>query len=130
MFVLFFFVSSRRRHTRCALVTGVQTCALPICLGRLLGLLCLLVGGFSRCIGLSRKPVPISGLLKKRGARAGSRRLRSLASRLIRHISGARRVVRKPALEFRQGLILGIRLLASDLARNHVTNTGVTSGRE
>src|SRR3546814_4511710 len=25
-----FFVSSRRRHTRCALVTGVQTCALPI----------------------------------------------------------------------------------------------------
>src|SRR3546814_9875336 len=29
MYVLFFF-SSRRRHTRCALVTGVQTCALPI----------------------------------------------------------------------------------------------------
>src|SRR3546814_3281893 len=29
-FLLFFF-SSRRRHTRCALVTGVQTCALPIC---------------------------------------------------------------------------------------------------
>src|SRR3546814_7545278 len=30
-FVLCFF-SSRRRHTRCALVTGVQTCALPISL--------------------------------------------------------------------------------------------------
>src|SRR3546814_3291253 len=29
LFLLFFF-SSRRRHTRCALVTGVQTCALPI----------------------------------------------------------------------------------------------------
>src|SRR3546814_7172075 len=28
--VLYFFFSSRRRHTRCALVTGVQTCALPI----------------------------------------------------------------------------------------------------
>src|SRR3546814_3532582 len=28
--VYFFFFSSRRRHTRCALVTGVQTCALPI----------------------------------------------------------------------------------------------------
>src|SRR3546814_9728906 len=28
--ILFFFFSSRRRHTRCALVTGVQTCALPI----------------------------------------------------------------------------------------------------
>src|SRR3546814_9324243 len=36
MFYLFvwfccvFFFSSRSRHTRCALVTGVQTCALPI----------------------------------------------------------------------------------------------------
>src|SRR3546814_2132765 len=29
LFMVFFF-SSRRRHTRCALVTGVQTCALPI----------------------------------------------------------------------------------------------------
>src|SRR3546814_8559684 len=29
--ILFF--SSRRRHTRCALVTGVQTCALPISKG-------------------------------------------------------------------------------------------------
>src|SRR3546814_17676254 len=32
-FVVFFF-SSRRRHTRCALVTGVQTCALPISSGQ------------------------------------------------------------------------------------------------
>src|SRR3546814_5001921 len=32
--MLFFFFSSRRRHTRCALVTGVQTCALPICANR------------------------------------------------------------------------------------------------
>src|SRR3546814_4141275 len=31
IFVLCCFFSSRRRHTRCALVTGVQTCALPIC---------------------------------------------------------------------------------------------------
>src|SRR3546814_5959203 len=30
MIFVFFFFSSRRRHTRCALVTGVQTCALPI----------------------------------------------------------------------------------------------------
>src|SRR3546814_13552536 len=28
--MFFFLFSSRRRHTRCALVTGVQTCALPI----------------------------------------------------------------------------------------------------
>src|SRR3546814_1583780 len=31
MYTFFYcFISSRRRHTRCALVTGVQTCALPI----------------------------------------------------------------------------------------------------
>src|SRR3546814_4807541 len=32
MVQIVFFFSSRRRHTRCALVTGVQTCALPICI--------------------------------------------------------------------------------------------------
>src|SRR3546814_18376863 len=31
--VVVFFFSSRRRHTRCALVTGAQTCALPISWG-------------------------------------------------------------------------------------------------
>src|SRR3546814_20336101 len=30
VFLFVFFFSSRRRHTRCAVVTGVQTCALPI----------------------------------------------------------------------------------------------------
>src|SRR3546814_2201013 len=30
LYFLIFFFSSRRRHTSCALVTGVQTCALPI----------------------------------------------------------------------------------------------------
>src|SRR3546814_6031456 len=30
LLVFIFFFSRRRRHTRCALVTGVQTCALPI----------------------------------------------------------------------------------------------------
>src|SRR3546814_2589915 len=40
LYVWFFFFSSRRRHTRCALVTGVQTCALPI-----------LVSGRSRTVG-------------------------------------------------------------------------------
>src|SRR3546814_5832744 len=41
----FFFFSSRRRHTRCALVTGVQTCALPI-LERWfdLGVSCVVIG--------------------------------------------------------------------------------------
>src|SRR3546814_2507002 len=35
--VFIFFFSSRRRHTRCALVTGVQTCALPIYAGSVTG---------------------------------------------------------------------------------------------
>src|SRR6188472_2241563 len=34
VYVVFFFFSSRRRHTRCETVTGVQTCALPILEGR------------------------------------------------------------------------------------------------
>src|SRR3546814_9041291 len=34
-----FFFSSRRRHTRCALVTGVQTCALPILEGTTIAVL-------------------------------------------------------------------------------------------
>src|SRR3546814_15539898 len=38
--VCFLFFSSRRRHTICALVTGVQTCALPI------SFLAGLAGGF------------------------------------------------------------------------------------
>src|SRR3546814_8200649 len=33
LWLFFFFFSSRRRHTSCALVTGVQTCALPISRG-------------------------------------------------------------------------------------------------
>src|SRR3546814_941882 len=36
--VVCFFFSSRIRHTRCALVTGVQTCALPICFQMLIGI--------------------------------------------------------------------------------------------
>src|SRR3546814_3707417 len=44
---VFFFFSDRRRHTRCALVTGVQTCALPIWVAdRVLDHLKLLDGDF------------------------------------------------------------------------------------
>src|SRR3546814_17604109 len=54
-----FFFSSRRRHTRCALVTGVQTCALPI--SRLPG----------RSAAQSSALLPQFGLA---GVRAGGRR--------------------------------------------------------
>src|SRR3546814_4690292 len=43
MFSIYLFFSSRRRHTRCALVTGVQTCALPISLTREMGTALLLI---------------------------------------------------------------------------------------
>src|SRR3546814_2143498 len=42
VFCLFFF-SSRRRHTICSLVTGVQTCALPIWVRQEQGSLCYIV---------------------------------------------------------------------------------------
>src|SRR3546814_3702398 len=51
-FFLFFF-SSRRRHTRCALVTGVQTCALPIL--HTCGELCLSPVGLSSITKLAPK---------------------------------------------------------------------------
>src|SRR3546814_1662618 len=50
LLVLFFFVfSSRRRHTRCALVTGVQTCALPI--------LCLIIAPWNYPVNLTFGPL-------------------------------------------------------------------------
>src|SRR3546814_20891710 len=50
IFVLLFVVSSRRRHTRCALVTGVQTCALPIYGASLVRLSCGRAGLRRRCL--------------------------------------------------------------------------------
>src|SRR3546814_1007901 len=57
---IFFFFSSRRRHTRCALVTGVQTCALPISAGG------LLKGGRSQQFECTDQPVK-----KDRSTRTG-----------------------------------------------------------
>src|SRR3546814_2258089 len=73
LFSLSFFFSSRRRHTRCALVTGVQTCALPISitLGGL-SLLTLLIGRIDRHHGrllmLEDRLAEIAG---QRGAELG-----------------------------------------------------------
>src|SRR3546814_9680033 len=49
MMILVFICSSRRRHTRCALVTGVQTCALPIFIGSSTQL-------FSICSAVAERP--------------------------------------------------------------------------
>src|SRR3546814_8895766 len=51
LYVVFFFFSSRRRHTRCALVTGVQTCALPILTKPIVGTF-VLAAAFSLAINL------------------------------------------------------------------------------
>src|SRR3546814_1423079 len=89
-FFIFFFFSSRRRHTRCALVTGVQTCALPIypCgVDRHRGRLrrCQ-----SQCAG-GGQPVAAGGAC--RGAATGSGAVRTLPAaqpRLLRNLAGCR----------------------------------------
>src|SRR3546814_11416480 len=52
-----FFFSSRRRHTRCALVTGVQTCALPILLAARHRRIPVLLAGFICCAAMAPLPV-------------------------------------------------------------------------
>src|SRR3546814_2700367 len=54
------FFSSRRRHTRCALVTGVQTCALPI-----------LFGGITR--GVADLPARVTSCVPNRPRRVARR---------------------------------------------------------
>src|SRR3546814_15911966 len=51
LFTYVFLFSSRRRHTRCALVTGVQTCALPISMKARGATTLLVSGGFTRFTG-------------------------------------------------------------------------------
>src|SRR3546814_10305833 len=53
---IIFFFSSRRRHTRCALVTGVQTCALPILMT--LDAFCEVVDRYFEGPDWEAKPVP------------------------------------------------------------------------
>src|SRR6184192_2443738 len=49
----FFFFSSRRRHTRCRLVTGVQTCALPITLADVYEARCIIEPAAVRLLATS-----------------------------------------------------------------------------
>src|SRR3546814_4964814 len=72
MYYVFFF-SSRRLHTRCALVTGVQTCALPICYRRTW----LLVDVMNRCF---RAPLVETAA---GGSHGGGARLTTLGADLL-----------------------------------------------
>src|SRR3546814_4611509 len=56
---VFFFLSSRRRHTRCALVTGVQTCALPIS--------CVAAQTFAEVGGFVQKGAPLVSVVPRDG---------------------------------------------------------------
>src|SRR3546814_7654733 len=74
-FIIFVF-ASRRRHTRCALVTGVQTCALPICLLLLVGGALVLVEWFQLVKAMTlgggaRAALGILGPILVLGAMAG-----------------------------------------------------------
>src|SRR3546814_9605798 len=60
---LCFFFSSRRRHTRCALVTGVQTCALPISLDNFLMTMNISVFSFTAVARRAREMMPEGGSL-------------------------------------------------------------------
>src|SRR3546814_9069112 len=61
--LFFFFFSSRRRHTICALVTGVQTCALPI-----------LSSAIATFVAEIRKRCPLDNPLSAKGVARGRRR--------------------------------------------------------
>src|SRR3546814_11965276 len=62
---MFFFFSSRRRHTRCALVTGVQTCALPILciITSIIGTYFVRLGGSNNVMGAMYKGFLVSAVL-------------------------------------------------------------------
>src|SRR3546814_6963714 len=85
--IVCFFFSSRRRHTICALVTGVQTCALPICfwIGNVL-LLVLnipLIGVWVRILMIPRRllfPVIVS-LIRSEERREGKECVSTCRSR-------------------------------------------------
>src|SRR3546814_3990676 len=97
MTLVFFFFSSRRRHTRCALVTGVQTCALPISSGR--------------------KAAAAGGAGDRRDRETKASTLGLTPHHFLRPNEAAKRLlVHKPKLQtrFQQGLARGMSVLRSE----------------
>src|SRR3546814_2071499 len=78
LFFFAFFFSSRRRHTICALVTGVQTCALPI-----LYLLTPDDNDTARLLERARAVVAQAALLQYRNKGAGNALRREQATALL-----------------------------------------------
>src|SRR3546814_1275892 len=71
--MIMFFFSSRRRHTSCALVTGVQTCALPIFAAAFVFGLCVSADG-AQCLFAETPDVAI-GLVALPGYAHGGAQL-------------------------------------------------------
>src|SRR3546814_6343079 len=85
-----FFFSSRRRHTSCALVTGVQTCALPICRRR---------GGarsHAACTPASPPPPPAASRQRRRSRNPVQRWARSWRCDLQRQAVDRQRFGHQP----------------------------------
>src|SRR3546814_3598219 len=87
-----FFFSSRRRHTRCALVTGVQTCALPIYVIVFQGAVCAVPEAIKRQLGEGGRLVAVvidgggigrGTLLQRTGDNVSSRPLFDAATPLL-----------------------------------------------
>src|SRR3546814_5153137 len=110
-----FFFSSRRRHTRCALVTGVQTCALPILFAVALSGLTILLSGVTALRGYADRNMELAAQLGAYGvepalvfndpvaAREGLEpltRIPGIARRLEEHTSELQSLMRIPYAVF------------------------------
>src|SRR3546814_17010453 len=84
-------ISSRRRHTRCALVTGVQTCALPI-----FGICIYTVASIGAAFATSFEIMMFARVLQGVGAAA----TRVLAVSIVRDCYSGRQMARVMSLSF------------------------------
>src|SRR3546814_7789783 len=118
MFVFFF--SSRRRNTRCALVTGVQTCALPI----FIDAADLIVVGV-RERPFDRIGVPLAALVEKRRRRR-AKPVRRQIPRPIAHtaISRIHRILTErslPRVKRRKDIILAANIRPKLRSEEHTS---------
>src|SRR3546814_8083300 len=96
-----FFCSSRRRHTRCALVTGVQTCALPISAAQRVPVVILHAGRHTRAACLVRHRLAGgadgAGIAARTCARHASDRKSVVSGKSVsvRVELGGRRIIKK-----------------------------------
>src|SRR3546814_12033904 len=108
----FLFFSSRRRHTRCALVTGVQTCALPIWFLRL-------CRACRSPLGSSRKDSPLNTALTPDASAADDSQARldhleAIAARLLERCRASGATQAEESCSEERGLNVGVRMGSVD----------------